>query len=189
MATILIVDDDAALREGLAETIADLGHHAVQAPDGAAALTALDAGPCDAVLLDLRMPGLGGMEVLARIRARPRPPAVAVLTAVPTASNTIEAMRLGAVDHLAKPIGRAELAALLDRLLPAVAPPAPPPADDDEELVGSGAAMRAVQKAIGLLADGAASVLITGETGTGKEVVARCDSPAMAGAPPARSWR
>ena len=70
------------------------------------------------------MPGLDGMEVLRRIRCTPDAPPVAVLTAVPTAANTIEAMRLGAVDHLAKPIGRADLAALLARMLPAEAPPA-----------------------------------------------------------------
>jgi DNA-binding response OmpR family regulator len=72
----------------------------------AAALTWLSRHRADAVLLDLRMPGMDGMEVLARIRAQPGARPVAVLTAVPTSDNTIEAMRLGAVDHLAKPIGR-----------------------------------------------------------------------------------
>ncbi len=170
---ILIVDDDAALREGLAEAIGDLGHEAVEAADGRAALARLDAAPLDAVLLDLRMPGLDGMEVLRRIRARARPPPVAVLTAVPTAANTIEAMRLGAVDHLAKPVGRADLVALLAKLLPATAPIPASAIDASDELIGSSAAMRAVQKQIGMLADSEATVLITGETGTGKEVVAR----------------
>jgi two-component system NtrC family response regulator len=129
----------------------------------------------DAVLLDLRMPGMDGMTVLARIRTRPDAPPVAVLTAVPTAANTIEAMRLGAVDHLAKPIGRAELAALITRMLPTEAARVSTPAAeaDEDTLVGGSAAMRNVQKAIGMLADSDASVLITGETGTGKEVVAR----------------
>ncbi len=176
MATILIVDDDAALREGLAETLGDLGHQAEEAADGAIALRRLARPGIDAVLLDLRMPGLDGLEVLARIRALPAPPNVAVLTAVPTAANTIEAMRLGAVDHLAKPIGRADLAALLPRLLPSQPDDSAPPATastPDGEMVGASAALREVQKAIGLLADSDATVLITGETGTGKEVVAR----------------
>ncbi len=180
MARILIVDDDAALRDGIAETLRDLGHEAVQAADGAAALArvaagAIEAGAIDAVLLDLRMPGMDGMTVLRHLRERPGAPPVAVLTAVPTASNTIEAMRLGAVDHLAKPIGRAALAALIARMLPQGAPPgrAAAAAADGEELVGGSPAMREVQKAIGMLADMDASVLITGETGTGKEVVAR----------------
>ncbi len=174
MPTILIVDDDAALRGSMAETIADLGHRPVEAPDGARALTlALDG--VDAVLLDLRMPGMDGIEVLARLRARPRPPPVAVLTAVATAANTIEPIRLGAIDHLTKPVGRAELAALLERMLSAgrVAAPVAAPAEAGEELVGASAVMREVQKTIGLLADSDTTVLIVGETGSGKEVVAR----------------
>ena len=172
MATVLIVDDDAALREGIAETLADLGHRSVQAEDGRAALARLAEPGIDAVLLDLRMPGMEGLEVLRRARAQPHAPPVAVLTAVPTAANTIEAMRLGAVDHLAKPVGRADLASLLARLLPPAAPAAIPAATTGENLVGTSAPMREVHKTIGLLADSDATVLILGETGTGKEVVA-----------------
>ena len=71
----------------------------------------------DAVLLDLRMPGMDGLEVLRCIRAHLCPPPVAVLTAHATASNTIEAMRLGAFDHLTKPIGRDELKSVLLAML------------------------------------------------------------------------
>jgi two-component system NtrC family response regulator len=177
MPTILIVDDDDALRESIAETLADLGHRPVEASDGAAALARLARDePIDAVLLDLRMPGMDGMEVLRRLHATAPALPVAVLTAVPTATNTIEAMRLGAVDHLAKPVGRADLAALLARMLPPDAAgraPATEASGDEADLVGGSAAMREVQKAIGKLADSEATVLITGETGTGKEVVAR----------------
>jgi two-component system NtrC family response regulator len=175
MPTVLIVDDDTALREGLAETLADLGHHAEQAADGTAGLARVARGGIDAVLLDLRMPGMDGMAVLSRLRERPDAPPVAVLTAVPTADNTIEAMRLGAVDHLAKPVGRADLAALLGRMLRDRAAPerAAPRRLAAEDIVGGSAALREVQKAIGMLADSEATVLITGETGTGKEVVAR----------------
>ena len=132
-------------------------------------------GGIDAVLLDLRMPGMDGLETLARLRATKHPPPVAVLTAVPTASNTIEAMRLGAIDHIAKPIGRDDLFSLIGRLLPEPARIGPEPAAParDGEMVGPSAAMREVAKLIGLLADSDATVLITGETGTGKEVVAR----------------
>jgi DNA-binding NtrC family response regulator len=173
MSTVLIVDDDAALRKALATALSDLGHEPAEAADGAAALAWLVRRRADAVLLDLRMPGTDGMEVLRRIRALADPPPVAVLTAVPTSANTIEAMRLGAADHLAKPIGREDLKALLARMLSTPAPVPSSPVADDDELVGSGSAMREVQKTIGLLADSDSTVLISGETGTGKEVVAR----------------
>ncbi len=176
MATILIVDDDRALRRAIATTLGDLGHETAEAPDGEAALAWLSRHSAGAVLLDLRMPGMSGMEVLRSIRGRPGAPPVAVLTAVPTSDNTIEAMRLGAVDHLAKPIGREALQALLSRMLPvAEQPPAALPVAEarEGELIGSSAGMRDVQKAVGLLADSDATVLLLGDTGTGKEVVAR----------------
>jgi DNA-binding NtrC family response regulator len=181
VATILIIDDDRALRRAIATALTDLGHETAEAADGEAALAWLSRFQADAVLLDLRMPGMDGMDVLRRIRAKPSPPPVAVLTAVPTSDNTIEAMRLGAADHLAKPIGRDGLRALLERMLPAAGTAAAPglatdiPATDTKQgdLVGTSAAMRDIQKSIGLLADSDATVLLLGETGTGKEVVAR----------------
>ncbi len=178
MSVILIVDDDEELRDSMAETLADLGHQSEHAADGEAALRRIARGGIDAVLLDLRMPGLDGLEVLRRIRVQERTMGsllpVAVLTAAPTAANTIEAMRLGAVDHLAKPAGREALTSLIKAMVPNVAlQPAPAAAGGVEDLVGASAAMREVQKAIGMLADSDATVLVTGETGTGKEVVAR----------------
>ena len=173
--TILVVDDDQALRRAVATTVVDLGFRAAEAEDGEAALDWLSRHHADAVLLDLRMPGMDGMEVLRRIRALSPPPPVAVITAVPTGENTIEAMRLGASDHLAKPVGRAGLTALLSRMLAEnTAPETPRAAHVPEgDLVGLSAAMRDVHKSIGLLADSDATVLLLGETGTGKEVVAR----------------
>ncbi|MBI1777860.1 MAG: sigma-54-dependent Fis family transcriptional regulator [Proteobacteria bacterium] len=174
MANILIVDDDAAMRDALGEAARDLGHSPWFAASGEEALRLLDRQPADAVLLDLRMPGMDGLDVLRRIRSRPNPPAVAVLTAHATATNTIEAMRLGAFDHLTKPIGRVDLGRVLRDMLASTAEPrASRPEPAQEGLIGSSGEMRAVQKTIGMLADSNATVLITGETGTGKELVAR----------------
>ena len=181
MASILIVDDDSALREGLAETVRDLGHVPVLAASGREAMSRL-AGEhgIDAVLLDLRMPGdLDGMAVLRRLAGKDGTPPVTVLTAFASAANTIEAMQLGAHDHLTKPVGRSDLADVLARMLSrgavadpdALAPSGAPRSPD--EIVGASEGMRRVQKAIGLSADSDATVLVTGETGTGKEVVAR----------------
>jgi two-component system NtrC family response regulator len=176
MVTILIVDDDAALRDGISETVGDFGHGSRLAGSGREALRIIAAEEIDGVLLDLRMPGdMDGIEVLRRVRESENPPPVAVLTAFASAENTIQAMRLGAFDHLTKPVGRQELAALLSRMLARHRAPVTthPGEADAGGLIGASAAMRSVHKAIGLAADTDATVLILGETGTGKEVVAR----------------
>src|SRR6266702_2915927 len=172
MANVLIVDDDPALREGLFEALTDLGHAPQTASTGREGLAALSE-KVDAVLLDLNMPGMDGIEVLRRIRSQESPPAVVVLTAFASAENTIEAMRLGAFDHLTKPIGRDELKALLERLPSRRRPVATASKGSLDTLIGPSEGMRRVQKAIGLAADSQSTVLIFGETGTGKELVAR----------------
>jgi DNA-binding NtrC family response regulator len=173
MATILIVDDDAVMREALAEAIRDLGHEVRLAASGGSALTLLEVEQVHAAFLDLRMPGMDGLELLRRIRSREHPPVVTILTAHATAANTIEAMRMGAFDHVTKPIGRADIAQVVARMLSVGSPSVLSEAVTPEKLVGSSEAMRAVQKTIGLLADSDATVLVMGETGTGKELVAR----------------
>jgi DNA-binding NtrC family response regulator len=179
-ATVLIVDDEKNLRDGLSEAVRDLGYEALVAASGREALAAAATNKPDAVLLDLRMPDMDGLQVLTRLRAAADGAnvPVAIFTAYATAANTIEAMRLGAFDHLTKPIGREDLASLLARMIRSRAPKSPPrdlPDADGfpETLIGSSPGMREVQKTIGLVADSDATVLITGETGTGKEVVAR----------------
>ncbi|MDU1671121.1 MAG: sigma-54 dependent transcriptional regulator, partial [Bradyrhizobium sp.] len=121
----------------------------------------------------LRMPGIDGIETLRRIRAGGDAPPVIVLTAYASPENTIEAMRLGAFDHLLKPIGRDALRELIERLPPRRRQRRDSGRVGDSGLIGTSEAMRRVQKTIGLAADADATVLIRGETGTGKELVAR----------------
>ncbi|MGV7246754.1 response regulator, partial [Caballeronia sp. M23-90] len=127
MAHILIVDDDGAFRESLAETLADMSHETLEAASKREALALLESmEPIDCVFLDLRMPdGVsrdpnagGGLEVLEELRNMPARAAlpVVVLTAFATSENTVRAMRLGAFDHLTKPIGRDQIAALLKKI-------------------------------------------------------------------------
>ncbi|MEX3968428.1 sigma-54-dependent transcriptional regulator [Paraburkholderia sp. EG286B] len=185
MATILVVDDDDAFRDGLAETLSDLGHRVVPAASGEAALEALRGGQAPAcVFLDFRLPGIDGLDVLERLRADTAMKGVPVvmLTAHATSDNTIGAMRLGAFEHLTKPVGRDDIVSLLERIFSASQPPAPTgteeapfagePVSDKPLLLGVSEAMRAVQKQLGRAATSDATVLITGETGTGKEVAA-----------------
>lgn len=180
MTVVLIVDDEKALRDGLSEAVRDLGYEPVVASSGREALAVATQAKPDAALLDLRMPDMDGLQVLIRLRndADGAKLPIAIITAYATAANTIEAMRLGAFDHLTKPIGREDLASLLERMVRSRAPKSskresPEAESVQDDLIGSSSSMRDVQKTIGLVADSDATVLITGETGTGKEVVAR----------------
>ena len=187
MAKILIVDDDTGFREGLAETLTDLGHDAVQVASGESALAQIAADPegrCggfDLMLLDLRMRGMDGLETLRRMHASHpdcRELPVIVLTAFADSGNTIEAMKLGAFDHLTKPISREQVRAVLARALsrPRRSRSQLEPtgaAGHRDQLIGSSVPMREVHKLIGLTAPSDATVLVQGETGTGKEEVAR----------------
>ena len=185
MATILIIDDDDAFREGLAETIQDLGHVPLEARSGDEAFDLLrQQAPPDCIFLDFRLPGADGLAVLGSLRATSglQHVPVVMLTAHATSDNTIGAMRLGAFEHLTKPVGRDEIATLLQRILDAhpVTPAAAPsqvyedePSSSEPQLLGVSEAMREVQKRLGRAAATNASVLISGETGTGKEVAAR----------------
>jgi DNA-binding NtrC family response regulator len=177
MALILIVDDDTAFRTTLAETLDDLGYAVRQAGSCEAGLRALADGGVDLAIVDLRLPGDDGLAFLrAASDTAPGLPCI-MLTAYASGSNTIDAMRLGAFDHLTKPIGRDALAQALTRALRAsqAAAPAPPVshAHDGEQLVSNSEVMRAIFKRIGLVADSDNSVLVLGETGTGKELVAQ----------------
>jgi two-component system NtrC family response regulator len=177
MAHLLIVDDDDAFRDTLAETLQGLGHETVAVASGAEAIETASRERFDAVFLDHRMPGMDGLQTLAALQARmARLPPVIVLTAFSSAGNTIEAMRLGAFDHLAKPISREAVREVLERALQrhtAASPSTSNTGDDDGDLIGPSQAMREVHKRIGLAAANAMPVLVLGETGTGKEMVAR----------------
>lgn len=183
MARILIVDDDAAFRDSLAEVLQDLDHTVLQAQTTDAGLHRLRTEAVDAAIVDLRLPGEDGLVFLRRAARLSQVPCI-MLTAYASGGNTIEAMSLGAFDHLTKPVTRVALVETLERALRQAAPsPDRPQAAgaspgarepvDGRELVSGSEAMRQVFKRIGLAANSDATALILGETGTGKELVAR----------------
>ncbi|QDI05609.1 sigma-54-dependent Fis family transcriptional regulator [Xanthomonas cerealis pv. cerealis] len=181
MARILIVDDDTAFLSTLQATLRSFGHEVIAAADGQAGLARLRAGGIDLAFVDFRMPGMDGIALMRARQDDAQAAAVplVMLTAYASSSNTIEAMKLGAFDHLVKPVGRADIVAVVERALQAHAgaasvPPAlAAPAEEAGALLGHSAAMRTVHKRIGLAAASDLPVLVSGETGTGKELVAR----------------
>jgi len=176
MARVLIVDDDAGFRESLAETLESLGHAVDAVATGAQGLAAAGRGGIDAVFLDFRLPDTSGLDVLRAMLALPavRGVPIVMLTAYASADNTIEAMKLGAFDHLAKPVGRQAIEKVLAEALRSGETTAQAaPGAKTREFVARSEPMRELVKLIGRAATTDATVLITGETGTGKEEVAR----------------
>jgi DNA-binding NtrC family response regulator len=169
MARILIIDDDKPFREALAESVREFGHDVVEASDAHEAFKHIENA--DVAFLYLKMPGISGIDFLRE--AKPVIPVI-VLTAFADSSNTIEAIRLGAFDHLTKPIGRTDLQRVVAAALqkPTISRSGSAPTSDDD-LIGFRPGMREVQKKIGVATSGEVTVLIEGETGTGKELVAR----------------
>ena len=180
---ILIVDDEKNLRESLAEAVEAEGFHAEQAADGAEALRKIGEEEFACILLDLRMPRVDGLRVLAMIREGELTDApVIVISAFGESERTIEAMRLGAFDFLVKPPDIEEITRVLRRAVRQSEAnrqrrrreKSSATADDRApRLIGTSQRMREVFKQIGRVAATDATVLITGESGTGKEMIAR----------------
>lgn len=177
MGRVLIIDDDDAFREGLTETLSDLGQQVVEAATAHDGHLEIRRGNLSLVFLDYRMPGTDGLELLRTLRKEPSTSKVpiVVLTAFATSQNTIEAMKLGALDHLTKPVGRRQIVEILERAEKQGSDLSQPmdKVISQETLVGESEAIRQVEKLIGMASASDATVLISGETGTGKEMVAR----------------
>jgi DNA-binding NtrC family response regulator len=178
---ILFADDEAHLRDLMQMELPRLGHEVTVCPDGATALRTLEQGLYDAALLDLRMPGLTGIEVLTQIRQASPETQVIILTGHATVDTAVQALRLGAFDYLTKPCKWAELEMILNRVSErrdmanktTALETRLKAAEGMPLLIGETPAMQQARRLIDTIAPTDASVMILGETGTGKELVAR----------------
>src|ERR1051325_4529049 len=180
---VMVVDDDAVLRKLVSDQVARMGFDSTPAASGEEALAVLSKSDFDVVLLDIRMPGLSGLDTLREVRKLEDAPEVIMLTADTSLGTGIEAMRLGAYDYLTKPATLDEIEAVVRKadekrrlvrqnasLKDAVSRPS-------EEAQGSLVYRSKAMEGLVALAETAAradsTVIITGESGTGKDVLAR----------------
>jgi len=180
-ANILVVDDEQAIRDSCQQALSRDGNKVEVAEDGSKGLAMLEEGAFDLVILDLKMPGLSGMEVLKRIKQDDPEVVVIVITGYATIESAVEAMKLGAYDFIPKPFTPEGLRMIVKRglekrklwlenvLLRAQLKDKFGP----EVIVGQSASMREVEKLVRQVAPTDSTVLICGGTGTGKELVAR----------------
>ena len=191
MARILLIDDDGGVRETTGRMLRNAGHLVEAASSGEQGFELARTGAFDLILSDMRMPGMSGLDLLRSLREAHVDAAFIIMTGFGTLDTAVEAMRLGAVDFVQKPFFRDELlmrirsaterrqlARQVDLLQRQVDAPASAAA-----LIGSSAVMARVKELIARAGAAAGTVLITGETGTGKELAARAIHAASPRAP------
>ena len=180
MGRFLIVEDQAVLRKGVVKVFLANGHHVDDAADGETALKLLSRWNYDVVITDLKLPGISGMEVLRHAKSNAPATDVLIMTAYGTIETAIEAMKLGAFDFLQKPFGIPELEmrvekALQQRMLKNEVDYLRHERDviyRIKDFVGESPSIKKVYRDISRVAPSSTNVLITGETGTGKELIA-----------------
>lgn len=180
MAKILIVDDDHQLRHSFEKILVQEGHDVRTASSGEAGLAAIRECVLDLLIMDVRLPGMSGLETFRAVREfEPRLPVI-IMTAFGTTETAIEATKMGAFDYILKPFDIPEVLALIRQAVEAgrfmrsqVEVDVVADSCSREAIVGRSKAMQEVYKAIGRVAPTDATVLIRGESGTGKELAAR----------------
>jgi len=180
-ATLLVADDDPGLRESLERTLTREGYRVVLASDGRAALERVQAGGVDLIVTDLRMPGLTGLELLRAAKAIMPDVDVILLTAFGTVEEAVKAMKDGAYDFLTKPFRREQLIKLVDKALERrdlieqnkALKKQLEDIRSKGQMIGSSPAFRRMLTLVEQIADSSATILIQGESGAGKELVAR----------------
>ena len=180
--TILVVDDDEATRQGLTTLLDSWGYQASEAADGQAALAVCDKELPQAIVTDLMMPGMTGLEFIAALGERVQQVAVVFVTGQGAIDTAVQAIKLGAYDYLAKPLEPQRLREVLEKALKqitlsretgALRQRLESPLGSYGALIGKSPPMRKLYQQIGQIAATNAAVLVSGESGTGKELVAQ----------------
>ena len=177
-ANVLIIDDEPGVCWALAELARSMGHSAAVAHDAQEGLETLERGQFDVVFLDIQLPGLNGLDALPRIKSAHPDLPVVVITAHGTMDTAVSAVQRGAFEYLLKPVDMETIktvltAAMEHRRRSAELSHTSPAQVSDATIVGRCPAMQEVFKQVALVCRTDVSVLIQGETGTGKELVAR----------------
>jgi two-component system nitrogen regulation response regulator NtrX len=178
LSTILVVDDEQGIREVLQDVLSDEGHRVIAVEDGFRALEILEEGSVDLVVLDVWLPNMGGIDVLKRIRDGWPEIEVVVISGHANINMAVQAVKIGAFDFLEKPLSLEKTITVVENALKM---------EElkrenrtlkqsillEDEMIGSGEGMGKVRELIDQSADSEARILILGENGTGKELVAR----------------
>ncbi len=190
---ILFADDESSIQELMRIELPRLGHEATVCPDGRTALAALDLTAYDCVVVDLDMPGVGGMEVITRVRQTSPDTETVIITGKSSVETAIEAVRQGVCEYLTKPCRLADIQAVLERVRKKreltsrmrALEQRLRRAEGATRLVGDSPGLERVRQLVARVAGSEAAVLVRGETGTGKELVARAvhDGSGRAGGP------
>ena len=177
MSNILVVDDERGIRSLCSDVLGRSGHEVETVDSAAGALAAVSRRRFDLVLCDINLPDQDGVSILPKLLAGDQPPAVLLITAYPSIDTAVRGMKLGAHDYIGKPFSPDELRLVVQRAL----------AEDElrrkhgeltkrlayGSMIGESPAMQQMRATIDKVAQSDATVLITGDSGTGKELVAR----------------
>lgn len=180
-ANLLVIDDERAVREGCRDAAQSMGYHAFSADSAETAYKILEVESIDVVLLDLRLPGIGGLEALQHIKARRPDAIVIIITGYASVHSAVQAMKLGAYDYMTKPFSLSELKMTLEHVAEQIKSNTERRVMREKlrsqhgfgPIIGQSPEMEKLYRIISKAAQSTHPVLVLGESGTGKELVAR----------------
>lgn len=178
---VLVVDDEKVMREGCSRILLNEGYKVFTADCGEGAIEKFDREPFDLVLLDLKLPGMGGIETLRRLKEMEPGLTILIMTGYPSIESAVKAIKLGAYDYITKPFDPDTLRIAVNRALERKNLVAEnhhlrqqlKARDETDIIIGQSEAMRNIYELVRRTAPTDSTVLITGESGTGKELIAR----------------